>query len=275
MSQSVENEIALRVGAAVGLPPAGIKKLFIDTDGTVKQMDSTGSKSTLGGGDTILSRAQSLLPTSGLTKVLGPGDFDGSQNFSDAAGTAGSGTATMSATHQGGVVKVASGATGNSLIQICPAGTNVAGRGITALIDNARTRPWYMYVEFYIPTAADAVTQVRAQMAAMSGGAPAAPTFGIGATGALSTTNFTYRLTDGSNVVVASGTGPVLDTNKHVCEITNDGTTAKVLFDGAQIGTDIASSLIGTVPMTWVVAAVNGATAANREMDVDALYVVV
>lgn len=256
----VEGKVSLRVHAGT---------LQKSTDGGVTWNDAGGA------GNTILARAQALLPSSGLTKVLGPGDFDGSALFGEAAGTTGTATPAMSLTHKGGVVKVATGATANSLIQICTPGTNVANRGIASLVDNARTTPWYLYTEFYVATAIDANATLRVQLAAMAGGAPANPTFGIGATGALSTTNFSYRLTDGAGAVAASGTGPVLDTNKHTAEIYNDGTTAKVLFDGVQIGADIAATLIGTVPMTWTAAAVNGATAASREIDIDALYVVV
>lgn len=230
-----------------------------------------------GSGDTILARAQSLIPSAGFTKVLGPGDFDGSHVFGEAVGTAGGAAAAsgMSTTHKGGVVRVASSATANSLIQFCTPGTNVANRGIASLIDNARTTPWYFYLEAYVMTGTDAAGVARAQLAAMSAGAPANPTFGVGLNGDVSQTNFCYRLTNGGGAVVASGNGPVFDTNKHAWEMYNDGVTAKVLFDGNQIGTDIAATLIGTVPWTWVIAALNGATAANREIDVDALYVVV
>lgn len=49
MGQSIENELALRVGAPVGIPPTGVKKIFLDVDGSAKTLDSTGTKATLGG----------------------------------------------------------------------------------------------------------------------------------------------------------------------------------------------------------------------------------
>jgi hypothetical protein len=45
-----ENAIYLNVGAPVGVPDPGKKAIFADTDGSIKALDSTGAKSSVGAG---------------------------------------------------------------------------------------------------------------------------------------------------------------------------------------------------------------------------------
>lgn len=47
----VENELVLRAGAPAGIPAAGTKALIVDSDGSLKVMDSNGAKTLAGGGD--------------------------------------------------------------------------------------------------------------------------------------------------------------------------------------------------------------------------------
>lgn len=46
-----DNALYLKVGAPVGTPASGEKAVFVDTDGTIKQVDSTGTKSVVGATD--------------------------------------------------------------------------------------------------------------------------------------------------------------------------------------------------------------------------------
>ena len=50
MPSGVEPGIYLKVGGQVGVPPANTKALFVDVDGAVKTLDSTGTKALIGGG---------------------------------------------------------------------------------------------------------------------------------------------------------------------------------------------------------------------------------
>ena len=52
-----EDTLTMKIGAPVGVPPSGKKTLFIDSDGTVKTIDSAAAKAPAGGGfgsDTIV-----------------------------------------------------------------------------------------------------------------------------------------------------------------------------------------------------------------------------
>jgi hypothetical protein len=60
------DQLLLKVGAPVGVPPTNHRTLFVDTDGVVKALDSSGGKSPLGGGSDMRSiiaqTAASILP---------------------------------------------------------------------------------------------------------------------------------------------------------------------------------------------------------------------
>lgn len=208
----------------------------------------------------ILSRAQALLPNAALAKLLGT-DFESSAWFTVTNVSAG--TSLLSKVDKGGVVISQTSATANSSSIVTPAGA-------PSWIDNARTSPWYFYSRFKLGTATDAVGNMAVAFGAISGAAPANPVFELGALGAVSATNFVWHLTNGAGANLATGTGPVLDTNWHTVEATNDGTTVTPLLDGAAFGLPFASTLIvAATPWMFYTAVANGATAANRILNVD------
>lgn len=217
-----------------------------------------------GGGNTVLARAQALIPSAGFDTVLGS-DFDNDAIYKSVI--VGSGVTPVSVTDKGGVVIPQSGTTANSAGIILP-------HGAPSYIDNARTSPWYYYARFKLPLAIDANGGAHVGMCAISAGSVSDPLLTIGGGfGSVSTTNFAYRLTNGAGTVVASGTGPAIDTNWHAAEATNDGTTLAIYFDGVSIGTTPATNL-GAVPMTYFGSAFNGATAAARAIDLDKVWFV-
>lgn len=277
-------------GEIVAVPPEGKKAIVLNTDGDPVILDSDGVESPMGGGagtvtvaspltgvgsvadpitlpdglsDSILLRAQSLIPTADFDTVLGS-DFETTSWF----GTQllNGGTVPLSVTDKGGVARLVSGATANGIAVLFPVGGGSA-------IDNARTSPWYFYARIKVATTVDAVGIARIGISAISAGVPANPGVAIGATGAVSTTNFSYRVVNSGGTVVDSGNGPALDTNWHTVEMHNDATTVTFLFDGVSIGTTAATN-VGAVPMFPQGGALNGGTTANREIDVDKLWFV-
>lgn len=76
-----ENALYLNVGGGVVVPKSGEKAIFVDSDGTLKTIDSTGTEASVGGGSVTEDRATASgnvvnLDVSGLS-----GDTDGDYEF--------------------------------------------------------------------------------------------------------------------------------------------------------------------------------------------------
>jgi hypothetical protein len=212
-----------------------------------------------GGGDTVLDRAQALLPNSSITKVMG-NDFDGTYWYRN-AGT--SGTITPSTTKKGGVATLSTTATGNRTAILMPTGTLV-------LLDNAQTSAWYMASRFSVTSAVDAAAGADLRLTATT---PGAPQIVLGVIGSISTAFFSWLTQNNAGAVTASGATTVaVDTAMHVWEIWNDATTISFAIDGTVAATTAATNA-GTNPVAPAINVANGATATARTIDADYLYI--
>lgn len=224
-----------------------------------------------GGGRTlpekILTRAQLLLAApiaaGNLVTTISGTEFENDQWYTGLA--AGSGLAGLSASLSSGVLQVSTQATAGSSLRMLPHSATAA------LVSNLSGQPWYYYARAKFATAVDAVTEMLFKMDGFGG----APQVEFGIIGALVTTNWSYRVRNNAGTVVDLVPTALLfdQTTWHDVEILNDGSVIRFLVDGVQYGSTLATDT-GTNPSLPGIFVSNGATAANRQINVDRLYVV-
>lgn len=213
------------------------------------------------GGNTILSRAQSLAPTAGFNTVMGT-DFDNDQWWTTVVTN---GTATVSQTDKAGVLTLDTTGTGSSKVSLTP-------HGKPSHVDNMKTTPFYATWRVKFGTAIDAQGYVACAITNPAGiGNPAVY---FGALGTQSTTNWGFELYDNAGVLQAHGASSVaLDTvNWHTVEVVNDGTNYNLILDGTVLFTQ-AASVAGTNAASLQMFAGNGSTAASRTIKVDSMWI--
>lgn len=233
-------------------------------DGSLALAKLTGVDKRLG----ALIRAQALASSAAFDTIVGS-DFGSSAEFTTTLSTGG--TAPMSLTHKGGVVRQI--VTTTQFSQSTTRAPGAASAVPPSLVANARTNPWYMVARVNLGTTSiQSGNTLQVQFLGSSGGT----VFGFGARGNDSTTNFAYRIINqaGTNVATTA-TAVALDASWHTVEMVNDTTNFTIYLDGVSMYT-VASSSIGTDPCGWTVTAVNNTAGSvgAAELDVDYLYVV-
>ena len=206
---------------------------------------------------TTLTKAQSVLGTS-VNKIWGL-DFD------TTAGTAitavSGGAATLSTTERDGVINCSTSGTANSSALVRPAGSG-------ALIINPTTERWFVRFRARLTTGIDANAEISVGVAGFAN-----PGFFLGGNGVRSTTNFTYDFYNNSGTGTNSGSlGVALDTNFHLYDIWGDTVNFYVALDNV-IALTLAIPASYTNACSTRIDAVNGATAANRQINVDYQYI--
>lgn len=258
-------KIDLIESSGADLPPVGTTRL-IRKGGVTQQSVDGAAFAALGGGGggsfgqaQALTRAQALLgPT--IVNVFGT-DFD-TTNWIATPAPVGTATTALSTTERGGVLNMASGATGSSSVIVKPLGS-------AGLLINPTTELWYSATRVRQATAMDANTynSVGVQGTGTTCG------IAIGALGNRSTANFWYELYNNSAAVVANASlGVALDQVYHLFETWGDTVNIYIAADGVLVATiPIPASVTNPIfPLLFVS---NGATAANRQQNVDYSYI--
>jgi hypothetical protein len=206
-----------------------------------------------------LSRAQTILgPT--VTKVFGTDFGDTGGVSSTVAG--GSATANLSTTVRGGVINASTGATIGNTVVIRPA-------GIGGQVINPTTELWFFRSKATFTTSVDAQTYNAVSI----GQTGSTSGLFIGGIGARSTVNFSYEFYNNPGAVTSFGSlGVALDTSSHIFEMWGDLTNFNVAIDGT-IRLTLAIPALTTNAHAWRIDASNGTTAANKEVDVDEIYI--
>jgi hypothetical protein len=252
-------------GGLVGLPPAGEIAIFADANGNVFKIDEAGSVTAIGGGTisnslVVLARAQSLLGTQYTS--IGGTDFYQASDFT--AVNSGSATATLSAAARSGMLKLSTGVTTTSTASIILATS-------ASQIDNVKTSKFYAVWRAALVTAADALSSQAFTITGNSG----STLFQIGCRGPTGTGFFNvFAEDDGGNIRENGSTIFPVDTVFHTFEIWNDGTNINFAMDGAVLVSFATALLSGGAPAHIGANVANGATATNREVDIDYMFVV-
>lgn len=296
-----KNALYLPVGAIVGPPPSGQVAILADTDGSLKSMDSTGTKSGLGGGSTTLpantiggnntgsaaaltgltpaqiltmlgvvpladQRAQALvdaqtLCNSSTLSVISGSEFD-RPDF--VVNTSSGGTAALSATDKSGVVKVQSNTTAFGTATVSANGTAAP----VTCISNIKTDLWCLK-----STAKMSAINTTATTGIFLFGTGSSQVF-FGLNTGVSTTNWCARVIDeGGTTRLSVATTVAIDTSYHVVRIWNDGTNINFSLDGTAVATVAVSALASGGPAYWKASTLIG-SGANMEIDLDRLFVV-
>lgn len=188
-------------------------------------------------------------------------DFDGNASGTTPAGWSlnigGTGSGSLApAGRQGGIFRLATGATGGSV-----AGASTSGADIA----NVSTSRWYQAVRFALNTVPDANTTLEIGML----NAASNKTLGAGFYGALNPNNFVVQY-DGVRAGSAIDLGVPKDTAFHIIEMYGTGsTTLRARIDGgAEFSAAMAAAPADSIVL-FDLDALNGGTAANQSMDID------
>lgn len=205
------------------------------------------------------ARAQSVIPTiNHIAVVL----FDRGGGMRSAAG--GSGVVAGSAT-VAGAMNVTSGVSSGSSATAWAAAIGTVTPAWTA---SQRTGTYYLRFRARFNGGLDANTINTLGLTAVGGGAPQ---IRIGYSGSISTTNFSVVVTDAAGATAHSANMLVAgDTSWHTFEIWNNAGAMSFAIDGGTI-VPITNSAGGTAAGTWLANAVNGGTAAARDVDVQSI----
>lgn len=259
-------------GELVGLPPAGQVAYFTDSSGNLKQVDSAGTITSVGGGGNVglapwfsnvaaaMQKLQGTLVAATLVSECTSVSLE-----LEAQAATGTGTAAVSASIAGGVVSSTSGVTMNSFRLL----RNRNGKN-EPVISNMQTAPW--------------VVAVRTQLL-QPGATSMLYQCGISDESAIDAFLGQKTTVSGTNYVMVVGsttvdTGVAFDTSKDYTLIMFANGTAIQAYLGAAdgtgivaIGATIAQSHAANLPAAIRIAAFNQGTAANCAFNTDAILV--
>lgn len=253
-----QNQLNLKVGGGVVVPPPGEKAIFTDSDGTLKQVDSAGAESELGGSaaPTSINRFASL-----VADAMGSDDFlirtvnlDNSyetEAFVDSS-AGGSPNAFTPKNQDGGGYSVTSPDANDKYFRRI-VGAGVAGTKFRNFA-NPQANPWAIRVNCAIDTGSSG--NGRQWMAAISN-TETGPHDGTAKTVGLlyiPVNDLAYIAIDypGNIDLVALAWTP--DALFHVWDIWFDGTTIRAAMDGtafAQTQTVLTNVPNGASYLTW------------------------
>lgn len=208
---------------------------------------------------TALTRAQALCGNT-LSAIMGT-HFSNTGEWAT-TGTSG-GTATLSASARAGVVNLSSGGTANHVAQAVLSGCQVS---------NSKTDKFYAVFRASLSTGIDSAGDIEFQVVSQSN-----TIIQIGGRGSSSTANYWCFIRDGGgSTKLSASAGVALDTGVfHTFEIWNDGTNINIAIDGTIVGTTAVSGFASGDACQLTAYANNGATAANRQSNIDYMFIVV
>lgn len=259
--------VILPRGSSPGNIGSGESALILDIDGSVKLQAPDGSKASIGGGGTTLEayalgRAQLFVPTANIARAW---MFDGSQPDPKVVVVSGGACTSSLSTVAGGALVVDSSGTANSAATVY---APVVRSGATPppWTLNQRTGLYYLRFRAKFGSVGDAQTVNTMGLTNVTGGATQTR---LGISGAVSTANFTYAITDNAAAVQHSGSlGVAIETASfHTFEVWNNaGAMAVACDEGTAV--QFTNTLGGQDPGCWLINAVNGTTAASRSVTV-------
>jgi hypothetical protein len=175
------------------------------------------------------------------------------------------GTLTLNTTLSGGVIQVGTGAVASTFNRTVLTGT-------TCQLADFLSIKWYSYWRAAFATAIDGVGQVYLNLTAPTGNTFVA----LGLLGAGSTTNLSYSFTDPSGAVKASTVATAIATDLafHDFEMVNDGVNFRLYYDKALVYSIALASCSGAGVIRQQIHTFNGATATNRQINVDRQYMI-
>jgi hypothetical protein len=230
MSDAVRDAVVFKTGAAVGVPASGTKALFVDTDGGLKIIDSSGNKTNAGSSSWYATQQtflQAAIPQLTAFELYKFGTVTGGQAVAMQAG-------------------LADGATEGGSI----AATNSAGLKVQSAssFQTMKTGAWGFAMR--IKLAAIAV----GEFSEIGFGNAAFSHFILFATvQAESATKFVMRFVGGATTITP--TTQNADTNWHTIAMTSDGTTISAYLDGALACSSAVVTNITDEPMFFAMVA--------------------
>lgn len=263
--QSID-QLLLKIGAPVGVPPSGHKTIYSDTDGSIQTIDSTGAKTPIGIGSTTSWLGAARSRASLLSATMDSEAFyDWIDNDGFATNLSGSATVISSTTDAGGVLNSSTGGAGSSTAYCFPKGTPCLFANMIA-----GGAPFFIQMRVKFGTVdANTVYYISPKPAATPAAGKAAA---FGVIGSASTTVLAVQMFDGTTPTNTL-TSVAIDTAAyHDLGIFSDGTNYSFFYDGVLVATAPSSQLGGTAtPALWAFVC-STTTAAVRTILVDKTY---